>query len=508
MSQKILDAAAAVCNEKGVNSTALLKAIESGLAMALRKHLGGNCNVRVAMDPKKGEYCAFQRWLVIDDSQAEDESIMVGEEEILIGAETTILFSAAQQEDENISVGDYVEKSIPGVPLGRIAAQVAKQVITQELRKAERQAIVEQFAERKGDLINSTVKKTTRDMLILDLGNHVEGALKRTDMIPREVFRPGDRVRAILVDSDTEGRGPAIIFSRIVPEFLEAIFSLEVPEIAEELIEIKGAVRDPGSRAKIAVKTNDGRIDPKGACVGMRGARVQAVTAELGGERVDIVEWDGNPVQFVINAMAPAEVLSIVVDEESASMDVAVAESQLSQAIGRGGQNVRLASELTGWKLNVMTEQDAQQKTQQEEGAVVALLAEQLDIDTEVAQVLQQAGFSSLDEIAYVEIADFIEAVEELDEEAITELQERAKDSLLRQALTKKKEISSDDSIEELDGVDSDIAALLIKHEINKVEDLAECAVFDLTEWGIPEEKAGALIMEARKPWFADEQDK
>jgi len=391
------------------------------------------------------------------------------------------------------------------VTFGRIAAQTAKQVINQKVREAERQLVVEEYIDKLGDLVSGSVKKTTRDNIIIDLGGKAEAFMPRSEMLPHEMFRPGDRVRAYLYEVTAQARGPQLFVSRVRREMLVELFRIEVPEVGEGVIEVKAAARDPGHRAKIAVKTNDGRIDPIGACVGMRGARVQAVSSELGGERVDIVLWDDNPAQLVINSMAPAEIASIVVDEDTHTMDLAVVKEQLSQAIGRSGQNVRLASELTGWTLNVMTEQEFVDKNQQETSKIQDLFTEILDIDAEIAELLVVAGFSTLEEVAYVPKEELME-ISEFDEEIVDELRERASDALLTQALTSEELISQKEPAEDLltmKGMDTELAHELAKNGIITMEDLAEQSVDDLLVLnGMTEERAGELIMTAREPWF------
>jgi N utilization substance protein A len=424
-----------------------------------------------------------------------------------LGTELTL--EEAEQIDPNLKPGDIWEEKIESVKFGRIAAQTAKQVIVQKVREAERAKVVEQYQDRKGELLAGTVKKVTRDNVIVDLGNNAEALLPRENLIPRESYRMGDRVRAVLEEVRGEGRGPQLVLSRTSNAMLIELFRIEVPEIAEEVIEIRAAARDPGIRAKIAVKTNDGRIDPVGACVGMRGSRVQAVTNELGGERVDIILWDDNPAQLVINAMAPAEVASIVIDEESHSMDVAVAEEALAMAIGRNGQNVRLASELTGWTLNVMSEAEAAAKQQTEVGAVVDMFIKHLDIDEELAEILVDEGFTSIEEVAYVPEEEMLE-IEEFDEELVTALRSRAKDALINLAIASEEQLGDAEPAEDLlnmDGMERALAYQLAAHGIVTMEDLAEQAVEDLLEVeGLTEEKAAELIMTARAPWFAQEQ--
>lgn len=499
MSKEILLVAEAVSNEKGVPKEIIFEAIEMAIAMATRKLHGGDIDVRVEIDRKTGDYKAFRRWEVVDIEQilADPEADYISDKHIAI--------EDAIKNHPEIKVGEFIEEPLQAAEFGRIAAQVAKQVIVQKVREAERQKIVQQFTARVGELVIGTAKRVTREAITLDIGDNVEALLQRQDMLPREAVRVGDRVRAYLYEVRTERRGPQLFVSRTHPNMLVKLFEIEVPEIAEQVIQVKSAARDPGIRAKIAVKTNDGRIDPVGACVGMRGSRVQAVSAELGGERIDIVVWDDNPVQFVINAMAPAEVASIVVDEDAHTMDVAVAEEQLSQAIGRSGQNVRLASELTGWELNVMTEHQATQKTQEETQRLVALFTEQLGVDQELAAVLVQEGFTSLEEIAYVPIQEML-AIQDFDEELAQALRERARDLLLTQAIAGEGNEPAVDLLE-LDGMTDELAQQLAQHNIFTREELAEQSIADLLEIeGMTSETAGELIMNARKHWFDEEQ--
>ena len=411
----------------------------------------------------------------------------------------------AFEKDPTLKVGDTFEESVPNIEFGRIAAQTAKQVIVQRVKDAERNLIIDRFKHRVGELLNGTVKKVTRDHIVVDFGDNAEGLLPREDLVGREIFRINDRTRVILTGIREEMRGPQLQVSRAAPEMLIQLFQIEVPEIAEGVIEIKGAARDPGQRAKIAVKTKDARIDPVGACVGMRGARVQAVSNDLDDERVDIVLWDDNPAQLVINAMAPAEVESIVVDEDSHSMDVAVDEENLAQAIGKGGQNVRLASELTGWTINVMTIEDAQEKQQTESVSVIETLMNALDVDDDVATVLVEEGFTSVEEVAYVPLEE-MSAIEGFDADIAEELRARAKDALLTMALASEEQLSNAkpaDDLLNMDGMDQDLAYKLSAKSIVTMEDLAEQAVDDLLDIeGINEEKAASLIMTARAPWF------
>jgi N utilization substance protein A len=402
-------------------------------------------------------------------------------------------------------LGASLEEPLESVEFGRIAAQTAKQVILKKVREAEYENIADEFRKKKGQLIMGVAKKVSREAVILDLGNNAEAFLRREDMLPREAVRPGDRIRAYLLDVITEARGPQLVLSRTCPEMLIELFKLEVPEVGEGIIEIKSAARDPGIRAKIAVKTNDGRIDPVGACVGMRGARVQAVSNELGGERVDIILWDDNPAQLVMNAMAPAEIVSIVVDEDAHTMDVAVAEEHLSQAIGRNGQNVRLASQLTGWELNVITDSEATARTSEEQERLQKVFTESLQIDEDVANVLIEEGFTTLEEIAYVPIQEFLE-IDGFDEDTVNELRKRAKDTLLTQAIATEERVDEKEPAEDLlslEGMDRPLAFTLANRGILTRDDLAELAVDDLTDIpGLASDKAAKLIMAARAHWF------
>jgi len=495
MNKEILLVAEAVSNEKDVPKEVIFEAIELALATATKKRYEEEADIRVEIDRATGDYESFRRWLVVSN-----------EEVPALGTELTL--EEALEIDTNLKPGDTYEEQVESVKFGRIAAQTAKQVIVQKVREAERAKVVEQYRDRQGQLISGTVKKVTRDNVIVDLGNNAEALLPRDQTIAREAFRMGDRVRAILQEVRSEGRGPQLILSRACPEMLIELFRIEVPEIAEEVIEIRAASRDPGSRAKIAVKTNDGRIDPVGACVGMRGARVQAVSNELGNERVDIVLWDDNPAQLVINAMSPADVASIVIDEETHSMDVAVAQDALAMAIGRGGQNVRLASELTGWELNVMTEEDAAAKQESEIGSVLETFTQHLDVDEDVAQVLVDEGFTTLEEVAYVPADEMLE-IDGFDEDIVTELRARAKDALLNLALASEEKLDSSEPAQdllEMDGMDKALAYQLAAQGVVTMEDLAEQSVEDLLDIeGLDEERAAQLIMTARAPWFADE---
>jgi N utilization substance protein A len=498
MNKEILLVVEAVSNEKGVDSEVIFQAIEAALEMATKKRAGEEIDVKVIINRKTGDYETTRRWLVIDDATADEE----GDDGV-----TRLTLTQAQARDAKAQVGQYIEEPMESVEFGRIAAQKAKQVIVQKVLEAERAQVANAFKDKLGQLVNGVVKRVTRDAIFLDLGNGAEAFLNRSEMIPHEAMRTNDRVRAYLYEIRSDVKGPQMAISRTRPEMLIELFRIEVPEIGEELIEVKAAARDPGSRAKIAVKTNDKRIDPIGACVGMRGSRVQAVSGELGGERVDIVLWDDNPAQLVINAMAPAEVASIVVDEDSHTMDIAVKEEQLSQAIGRNGQNVRLASELTGWTLNVMTEQQAKAKSNAEEESVSQLFIDKLGVDEEIAQILVSEGFSTLEEIAYVPIQEMLE-IDGFDEELVTALRDRAKAALLTKAIAQEQVLEKAEPAEDLlsmEGMDRHLAYVLANHGIITREDLAEQSVDELAEINeINENKAAELIMTARKIWFTE----
>jgi len=493
--KEILLVADAVSHEKGVSREVIFKAIESALASATKKrYVDEEIDCEVVIDRVTGNYETFRRWLVVPD-----------EEIALLGSQFTL--EEALEVSPDLKAGDEHREKIDNVEFGRIAAQTAKQVIVQKVREAERDIVTSEYASKVDKLISGTVKKVTRDNVIVDLGNNAEGLLPRENLIPRESFRINDRVRALLVEVRSEQRGPQLLLSRTSPQMLIELFKIEVPEISEEIIEIKAAARDPGSRAKIAVKTNDKRIDPVGACVGMRGSRVQVVSGELANERIDIVLWDDNPAQLVINSMAPAEVASIVVDEDSHTMDVAVAEENLAQAIGRNGQNVRLCAELTGWSINVMSEEKAADKLQQESASIVQIFMAALDIDEEVADILAQEGFTTLEEIAYVPLEE-IAQIQDFDEEIANELRNRAKDALLTRAIASEEDINKAgiaDDLLNMEGMTNELALTLSGLKILTMEDLAEQAIDDLMVIeGMDEEKAGQLIMAARAPWFAE----
>ena len=490
MSREILMLVDALAREKNVNRDIVFGALELALASATKKRFHDDVDVRVEIDRETGDFASFRRWLVV----TEDELEMPAQQLIL---------SDAVEKNPDMQLGEYIEEPLEAVEFGRIGAQAAKQVILQKIRDAEREQILNDFLLRKEHLVTGVIKRMERGNAIIESGK-IEGVLPRDQMIPKENLRIGDRVRAFLLRIDRGGRGPQLILSRIAPEFLVKLFELEVPEIEDGLLEIKAAARDPGARAKIAVKSNDQRIDPIGTCVGMRGSRVQAVTGELAGERVDIILWSADPAQFVISALAPAEVSSIVVDEEKHSMDVVVEEEQLAQTIGRSGQNVRLASELTGWELNIMTVEEAQQKNHEEFTTIRALFMEKLDVDEEVADILVQEGFSTLEEIAYVPISEMQE-IESFDEDTVTELRSRARNILLTQAIVSEEKVENEtEDLLTLEGMDSPTARILAAQGVATKEALADLAVDDLIDiTGMDTERAKQLIMTARAPWFA-----
>ncbi|MGS3629648.1 transcription termination factor NusA [Enterobacter hormaechei] len=499
MNKEILAVVEAVSNEKSLPREKIFEALESALATATKKKYEQEIDVRVEIDRKSGDFDTFRRWVIVEEVTQPTKEITL---------------EAARFEDESLNVGDYVEDQIESVTFDRITTQTAKQVIVQKVREAERALVVDQFRDQEGEIITGVVKKVNRDNISLEiksegLPGNAEAVILREDMLPRENFRPGDRIRGVLYAVRPEARGAQLFVTRSKPEMLVELFRIEVPEIGEEVIEIKTAARDPGSRAKIAVKTNDKRIDPVGACVGMRGARVQAVSTELGGERIDIVLWDDNPAQFVINAMAPADVASIVVDEDKHTMDIAVEAGNLAQAIGRNGQNVRLASQLSGWELNVMTVDDLQAKHQAEAHAAIDTFTKYLDIDEDFATVLVEEGFSTLEELAYVPMKELLE-IDGLDEPTVEALRERAKNALTTLALAQEESLGDKkpaDDLLNLEGLDRAIAFKLAARGVCTLEDLAEQGVDDLADIeGLTDEKAGELIMAARNIcWFGDE---
>lgn len=491
MSKELLLVAEALSNEKGVSKEVVFEAIQAALESATRKLSGMEQGIRVKLNGRTGEYETFRYWDVVADDE-------------LDAPERQLTLSEAQKRSPNIQIGERIEDLVPSIEFGRIAAQTARQVMVQKVREAERRLVIDQFQSKLGQLIYGSVKKVTRDNIIIDLGGKAEAIMPRAETLPQEMFRPNDRVRAYLYEISDQPRGPQMLVSRIRKEMLIELFRIEVPEIGENIIEIKAAAREPGSRAKIAVKTNDGRIDPIGACVGMRGARVQAVSSELGGERVDIVLWDDNSAQFVINAMAPADITSIVVDEDSHTMDLAVQSAQLAQAIGRNGQNVRLASQLSGWTLNVMTVEEFEGKSQEESLKTLKLFTTSLEIDEEIAQLLVSHGFSSLEEIAYVPKEELL-AIEAFDDEIVEELRQRANDILLTQALTGKENLNASDDLISMEGITPSMLTHFKKMGITTVDALAEQSVDELLPIpGMTEEIAGALIMKARASWFTN----
>lgn len=488
MSREILLLVDALAHEKNVSKEVIFTALELALASATKKKYDENTDIRVSINRETGEYSTFKRWQYVEYDLLENSGYQFDEEsELAVGRQ----------------IGDYYEEPLESIEFGRIGAQAAKQVILQKVREAEREQILDDFLSRKEFLVTGVIKRMEKGNAIIEVGR-IESLLPRDQMIPKENLRVGDRVRAYLSRIERSGRGPQLILSRIAPEFLIKLFELEVPEIEDGLLEIRSAARDPGLRSKIAVKSNDQRLDPVGTCVGMRGSRVQAVTGELAGERVDIVLWSMEPAQFVINAMAPAEVSSIVVDEDAHSMDVVVNEDQLAQAIGRNGQNVRLASELTGWTLNILTEEEAAKKTQEEYSSTSQLFMEKLDVDEEVADILVQEGFSTLEEIAYVPLAEMNE-IDAFDEDTINELRKRARAALLTEAIAKEEKIEeASESLLTMDGMDEETAHLLASKGISTMDDLADLSVDDLTEMtGMDAERAKTLIMTARAPWFS-----
>ena len=494
MNKEILTVVDAVSNEKGVEKEVIFDALEAALAAATRKKHGEDWDVRVAINRKTGDYETYRRWKVFADDSSELEN-----------TEAELRFDDAIDISPDAEIGGMVEQPMESVAFGRIAAQQAKQVMVQKVREAERAQVVEAYQDRVGTLISGVVKRVDRNGIFVDLGSNAEGFVPRSDMIPREALKPQDRVKAFLKEVRSEPRGPQLFLSRTAPEFLIELFKLEVPEVGQGTIQILGAARDPGVRAKIAVRSNEPRIDPVGACVGMRGSRVQAVSNEIAGERVDIIPFDDNAAQFVINAMSPAEVQSIVVDEDSHSMDIAVAEEKLSQAIGRGGQNIRLASQLTGWELNVMTESDAEAKSETESTRLVQMFMKQLDVDEDVATILAQEGFSTIEEMAYVPVSE-LASISEFDEEMVKELRNRARDVLLTQAIASEESLDQSmpaDDLLQLPGMSPDLALSLARKGVRTREQLAEQSIDDLSDiHGLDEQGAGVLIMKAREIWF------
>lgn len=496
MSKEILLVVEAVSNEKDVPKQVIFEAVEIALASAAKRRFEEDALIRVSIDQRTGDYITYRQWNIVAD---EDYSSPASE----------LTIDDSEEQDLGVGIGEIYEEEVESEIFGRIAAQTAKQVIVQKVREAERAKMVALYAEKVGKLVHGQVKKVTRDSLIVDLGENAEASLPKDQLISRESFRMNDRIRALLLEIREDSRGAQLILSRNVPEFMIELFRLEVPEISEEVIEIRSAARDPGLRAKIAVKTNDRRIDPIGACVGMRGARVQAVSNEMNGERVDIVLWDDNPAQLVINAMSPAEVDSIVIDEDAHSMDVAVKSDNLAQAIGRNGQNVRLASTLTGWSLNVMTSEDADAKQQEESQKLIDVFVTGLDIDDDLAIQMVDEGFTSLEEVAYVPMEEMLD-IDGFDEDLVNELRSRAKEALLNQALQAEEQLDGAKPAADLlamEGMDNHLALVLASIGVITMEDLAEQSVDELLEVeGMTEERAGRLILTARAPWFAESE--
>ncbi len=492
MSKEILLVAEAVSHEKGVAKDVIFGAIESALATATKKRIDEQAEFRVAIDRDTGDYDTFRVWTVTDLEQEEEPNP-----------------SAQVAPDDpcaaGLEIGATIEQPMPSVEFGRIAAQTAKQVIVQKVREAERAQVVVEFSSRIGDLVGGVVRRVGRDNIIVDLGNNAEGLLTREHLIPRETFRVGERVRALLLELRTDSRGPQLILTRTSTTMIKELFKIEVPEISEDIIQIRGAARNPGRRAKIAVSTNDGRIDPVGACVGMRGSRVQAVSGELSGERIDIVPWNENPAELAINAMAPAEVAYIQIDEEAHRMNIAVAEDQLALAIGRDGENVRLVSDLTGWTLNIRTEQEADELKEAEALSIMEKFMESLSVDENVAEVLVEEGFITLEEIAYVPKEEIM-AIEGFDEEIVGELRNRARDALLTEAIAGEERLVPADDLLNMSGMERDLAYRLAEEGIATMDNLADLAVAELLEVldDIDEERAAQLIMAARAPWFEE----
>ncbi len=493
MSRELLMLADALAREKNVEREIVFQALESALASATKKRFSEEVDVRVSIDRESGDYESFRRWQVVPDGELEDHDLQ-------------IILTEARKQISDIEVGDFIEEELEPIEFGRIGAQAAKQVILQRIREAEREQILKDFLERGEVIVNGTVKRLERGDVIVESGK-IEARLPRDQMIPKENLRPGDRVRAYMLRVERTQRGPQIILSRTAPEFIMKLFELEVPEIEQGMLIIKSAARDPGVRAKIAVFTADRRIDPIGTCVGVRGSRVQAVTHELAGERVDIVLWSEDPAEFVIGALAPANVSSIVVDEERHAMDVVVDEAELAVAIGRGGQNVRLASDLTGWQINIMTADESAQKSETERQTLRETFMEKLDVDGEVADILIDEGFSTLEEVAYVPVAEMLE-IEAFDEDTVNELRNRARNALLTAAIAQEEKLETTaQDLLDLDGMDRDLAVKLADAKIYNRDDLADLGVDELVEIaGIEEGRAKELIMKARAHWFASEE--
>jgi N utilization substance protein A len=481
MNREILVLADALAREKGVDKELVFQALESALASATKRLHKERIDARVEIDRETGEYKSFRRWHIVPDEE-------------FVDPDNQMMLREAHEFDESKQMGEYLEEPLEPIPFGRIGAQAAKQVILQKVRDAEREQILEEFLARNDKLINGTVRRVDRGNVIVESGR-VEGVIPRDQLIPKENFRVGDRVRAYVLRIDREARGPQLILSRTAPQFLAALFELEVPEIEEGVVEIKAVARDPGLRAKIAVRSNDPRLDPQGTCIGMRGSRVNAVTNELAGERVDIILWSPEPAQFVINALAPAQIVSIVVDEERHAMDVVVNEDNLALAIGKGGQNVRLASELTGWQLNLMSEEQSAHRAEAEAERVRTAFMTQLDVDEEVAQILVDEGFTSVEEIAYVPIAE-LQQIEAFDEDTVNELRTRARNAALTEEIAREEALDkASDDLKSLEGVDTELLLKLAKFDITTRDALADLAADELCAIRqLPEERARELI--------------
>jgi len=496
MGKEILAVVEIMANEKGVDQEIIFDAIETALATATRKSQGDEINVRVSIDRDTGEYDTFRCWEVIDDATAIEDNVGWYIREM-----------DAVDEDPNIEIGEFIEEPMESIDFGRIGAQAAKQVIVQKIREAERKKVVAEYSKRIGEILTGQVKRVDRGDVILDLGDNVEAIIPRNQLVARENFRMGDRVRGYLQAVEFKPRGPLLNMSRACDEMLMELFKIEVPEIGDDLIDVMSVARDVGFRAKVAVRGNDPRLDPIGACVGMRGSRVQSVTNELNGERIDIIQWDANDAQFVINAMAPAEVISIMVDEDKHTMDLSVDDEQLSQAIGKSGQNIRLASELTGWELNVMGQTEMSEKHDVESKAQVEIFVNALDIDEEMAEVLAEEGFSTLEEVAYVPAVEMLE-IDGFDEDIVTELKQRAKDALLTSAIAEEEKLALAEPAEDLlslEGMTDEMAKALAGNGIVTQEDLAELSIDELLEFvELDETAAGELILKARAPWFEE----
>jgi len=497
MAAEIIKVVDAVSEAKDVDREVLFEAIENAIESATKKQYADNMDVKVTIDRETGDYKTYRRWLVFADESRELED-----------PDIELRMIDAVDVDKNANPGEFVHEEIESVDFGRIGAQIAKQVIVQKVREAEKQKTIELFKDNVGELVSGVVKRMDRNGFYIDIGNNSEAFLPRREMIYKEAIRPQDRIKAILKDINTDLKGPPLILSRIMPEFLIELFKLEVPEITQNLISIVGASRDPGLRAKIAVQSDDKRIDAVGACVGMRGSRVQAVSNELNGERIDIILWSDNTAQYVVNAMSPASVISIVVDEENNSMDIAVEESKLSQAIGRGGQNIRLASELTNWKLNVLSETEALEKDDQELKNISDLFVETLSVGEDVAILLAQEGFASIEQVAYVPVSE-LEKIDGFDEKLVNELRERAQDQLLIEAISTEEDLDKhgpDEDLLSLESVTEELAYALARSGIYNKDKLADQSVDEIIEIeGIDEELAGIIIMEARADWFKDD---